>query len=356
MAGSDGPTLPDSVAAVQAPSANSVSAPAIEPARTAEPVVASASPAFRGEPVAGASVFLIGGRDPLRASGHDYLVQSSAALLDDSAGALHAWESRTWSEKDGSFRFDGVDPFSAFSVEAIEESVGIGAVAAPQHATSEGVTVALEPMIVVRGRVSDVRGEVVPNAAAFCDFGIDDRHITATVVPTTKADGSFCVTTKLVPGLIFGAECNDGRSARTPPLLFDPVEPLNRRVELVLREEGGACHGRVVDRSGAPIDRRATEVEADGRRAGWDREATVQLFSCGCRQPRDSDGRRHALRIGDEECDYHAALDGRLSRSSSAIARRSARPSLADAGVNGPICVDATRLEAPSCGAAGPAP
>ncbi|HET6162700.1 MAG TPA: sigma-70 family RNA polymerase sigma factor, partial [Planctomycetota bacterium] len=132
MAGPDEPALQVANVPAPSPSASSASSPVSEPARTAEPlgVVPTLALAVdpeefaitgrvvdpRGEPVAGASVFLIGGLDPLVASNREFLVVRSAALLDASAAGLHPWEGRTWSEKDGSFRFDAVDPFRAFTV------------------------------------------------------------------------------------------------------------------------------------------------------------------------------------------------------------------------------------------------
>jgi RNA polymerase sigma-70 factor (ECF subfamily) len=366
------------VAPARSPSASSasepVAEPVAEPARTTDPPAAAPSRALagdpaeftltgrvvdpRGEPVAGANVFLIGDQDPLVVSNREFLVERSAALLEASAAALHPWEGRTWSERDGSFRFDAVDPFRALTVEAIEETLGIGAVAAPQHATSEGVTVALEPMIVVRGRVSDVRGDVVANAYAFCEFGIDERHSTKTTSLTMKPDGTFCFTTTLVPGLIFAAECDDGRSARTPPLLFDPGAPLQRRVDLVLRDTNDACHGRVVDRNGDAIDLVAQLMprltEGERRQSS---ESAVQLFSCGCEKPPPETFRMvDVTRVGSVDVNsarYHVAMDERTRWIALVVRDRTlgaVAATLADAGVNGPdLRVDLARLpEEPS--------
>jgi hypothetical protein len=122
-------------------------------------------------------------------------------------------------------------------------------------------------MIVVLGRVTEVDGRVPAGVSLEVHASIDAQHGTGGG-RQKLADGTFRHFWSRLQSVTFVARSADGRESEAK-LDFGPADPRVRKIEIVLPASGaGPCHGRIVDKSGAPLDLRGQLLP---RLAEWER-------------------------------------------------------------------------------------
>jgi hypothetical protein len=223
------------------------------------------------------------------------------------------------------------------------------------------LVVTLAPMIVVQGRIAETDGRVSAGAKLEVHVQFDAQRSSGggeLVAP----DGKFRCFWSDIDSVTFVAHATDGRESEKVKLEFGPNEPRARTVALVIAASGGGrCHGRIVDKSGAPLKLREqllprlTEAErADGG------ARSVRLFTCGGESAPPPDFTQATLvDVGTIDLDA-AAYDAVLSpevrwialvvrnRTLGAVAVSSVR-----SGTSGPdLVVDLSRLPSAPGGAA----
>jgi RNA polymerase sigma-70 factor (ECF subfamily) len=306
-----------------------------------------------GDAIAGARVLLVSGTWSSGAR----LAEMGASFLEDGEEVEPRHERTTQSAHDGTFRLDGIDPYRRFSVVAVDELVGIGAIEAPTHATAEPVVVTLEPLVVVNGRVADFYGRPVPHTLAGFDYGSDALHLQGFRSVALRADGSFRFTTSERSGvLVPEAQCADGRTASGEPLSFPSDALLRRTVDLVLRDPVPSCRGRLVDAHGDVFDVRAA---LGARLLEWECAANsggeafgAQLVACRGEEPPPLEFRQTLIdRMGGidlERSTYLVALGPEVRWIALVVRDRVvgvAAATLAEVGARGPdLRVDLSRL------------
>jgi RNA polymerase sigma-70 factor (ECF subfamily) len=267
----------------------------------------------------------------------------------------------TRSAADGSFRFEKVDSDHRFELFALHESAGLGRAHAPTSDAKGTLVVTLAPMIVVHGRIAEGDGSV--SADAKLDIRVSyDAVRSGTGGAIVATDGTFRCFWSDIDAVTFVARAADGRESEKVKLDFGPNDPRDRNVALVMAASGGGrCHGRIVDKSGAPLKLREqllprlTEAErADGG------ARSVRLFTCSGESAPPPDFEPGALvDLGTIDIDagtYDAVLSKEVrwialvvrNRTLGAVAASSAKP-----GANGrDLVVDLSRLPAAPAGAA----
>jgi RNA polymerase sigma-70 factor (ECF subfamily) len=307
----------------------------------------------RGDAVASARVLLVSGTWSSGAR----LAEMGASFLEDGDAVEPRHERATHSAHDGTFRLDGIDPYRRFSVVAVDELVGIGAIEAPTHTTAEPVVVTLEPLVVVNGRVTDFDGRPVPHTWAGVDYGSDALHLQGFRSMALRADGSFRFTTSDRSGVFVPeAQCADGRTAIGEPLSFQPDASLRRTVDLVLRDPEPSCRGRLVDAHSDVFDVRAA---LRARLLEWECAANsggeafgAQLVACKGEEPPPLEFRQTLIdRMGGidlERSTYLVALGPEVGWIALVVRDRVvgvAAATLAEVGARGPdLRVDLSRL------------
>jgi RNA polymerase sigma factor (sigma-70 family) len=188
----------------------------------------------------------------------------------------------TRSAADGSFRFEKVDSDHRFEVVALHETAGLGCAHAPTSDAKEPLVVTLAPMIVVRGRVTEVDGR--PAVAAKVKIHVQyEPNLSGTGGALVAPDGTFRDFWSDIDSVTFVARAEDGRESEKVKLDFGPNDPRDRNVSLVIAATGGGrCHGRIVDKSGAPLNLREQLLPrlTEAERANGGARA-VRLFTCG---------------------------------------------------------------------------
>jgi protocatechuate 3,4-dioxygenase beta subunit len=201
--------------------------------------------------------------EPLRARVQIYKAERKGAA-DSLAGLLGALAGDVGSNpNDGTFRARGLAP-GTYTVtaraEGFAEARQEGIEVAPE-ATTEGVELALEPGGVFRGRVTDERGEPVPNAAIWA-VDVDAKDLPSGDPPRAGDDGRFEVR-RFAPG----------RYRLT--VLSEQFAPWRQFVEFAggvaefapVMLEGGTLELAVLDASGRPIPGAMVELRyPDGER------------------------------------------------------------------------------------------